>query len=82
MTGPISTRHADERIWERFGYGATTADWRQAGLDIMDAAVGERRAALLIRRCHGKEWWYVRVGPCAVRVVYDPNKAVIVTVLP
>jgi len=79
----LNYSHAAVRAAERHGLSVTTADLRSAFLDIVDTMAGVRRAAvLLLRADDGTERWLVRLAGQAVRVVYIPESARIVTVLP
>lgn len=79
----LSNSHAAIRAAERHGLSVTTSDLRSAFLDIVDTVAGLRRAAVLLhRKSNGTERWLVRLGERAVRVVYIPEAALIVTVLP
>ena len=79
----IGTRHAAMRARERHGAQPDEAMWRLVLLDITDTVLGIRLAATRLRRQpSGSEIWLVRVDGAARRVVYDPETAKIVTVLP
>jgi hypothetical protein len=51
-------------------------------LDIMDTAAGARVAALLAGKSAQVEEWHVYLGGVAVRAVYDPRTATVVTIAP
>lgn len=77
--------HAVERAQQRYGITLGEPDFAAMVGDIIAALLGERRDALLIshRLEQGREIWLVRIpGGPAVRVIYNPFLAVIVTVLP
>lgn len=77
------TRHAAHRAAERYGIDASAGDWRQLLIDITDAVLGVRAAAMLLRRHHnGNERWLVRLGTASVIAVWQPFDAVVLTVLP
>ena len=76
--------HAVSAASARYGVMLDEADFAAMVSDIVLAAAGDGRAALLLtRQWNGREVWLARVpaGP-AVRVVYSPLSACIITVLP
>lgn len=77
--------HAAAAAFARYGVLLGAADFAAMVDDIVDALIGSRRAALLLCRQQpsGREIWLARVpdGP-AVRLVYEPLSAMIVTILP
>jgi hypothetical protein len=76
--------HAARTAADRYGLRLDEQDFAAMAADIILSATGERHSALLLRR-HDleSEIWLVRVpeGP-AVRVVYRPIVAMIITILP
>ncbi len=76
--------HAAHAAADRYGLALDECDFAAMVADIILTLAGDRNAALMLRRqdC-GSEIWIVRVpdGP-AVRVVYRPAIAMVVTVLP
>lgn len=76
--------HASLRAEERYGLPLTDADLTKFVLDITDTVTRTRTAALLQRRQpDGREVWLVRARcGIAMRVVYAPQDAAVVTVLP
>jgi len=80
---PAHTIHAEVRALERYGVEPSAADWSAAVDAIIGVVAGESRAALLLRRLHSNsEEWIVRVSGVAMRVVYKPSAACIITALP
>lgn len=81
-----ATPHADQRAAERTGINPTVAQWRDAVIDIITTVSGDSTRALMERRDaksgHNGEIWYVHVGSVAMKVVYAPRLAQIITVLP
>jgi hypothetical protein len=78
----FTTTHAAQRAAERYGFTPTREDWRQAFLDITDAATGARNSAVLLRRYFdGIERWTVRLAGRPVIAVYNPLEALIITIL-
>lgn len=79
----IAPGHAAERCMQRYGLPLTVADMRQITLDITDAVLGIRHAAILQeKRADGSEIWFVSVRGVAMRVGYHPTDAAVATVLP
>ena len=76
------TEHAIHRAAERYGVAFDYAEWAQMLLDIMDTAAGVRVAALLAGKSAQVEEWHVYLGGVAVRAVYDPRTATVVTIAP
>ena len=77
-------RHAQDAAAQRYGLALDEDDFRAMVAAIVLAAAGDARNALLLyTQRSGREVWLVRVpsGP-AVRVVYSPRRAQIVTILP
>ncbi|MBR0682761.1 hypothetical protein GXW74_19875 [Roseomonas eburnea] len=74
---PHVTDHAIERARQRLGRTLRRDEWNALLL-----AVVERRALLLATRPGGKEIWLASVGEVPVRVVWAPDTAIIVTILP
>jgi hypothetical protein len=76
----VVTDHARQRMAERLGRDATGAEWRQVIGDIRSrravlAAVGHRESSR-------REVWLVALGDLLFRVVWQPDQATIITVLP
>lgn len=82
--GPHGCEHAARRAAERYGAQLAAEDFSAMAMDIIATVAGERRAAALLHRTTPeREIWLVRMpGGPAVRVVYAPASAVIVSVLP
>lgn len=77
------TIHAETRAWQRYGCAPTAPEWRDAVCAITSTVMGLVAPAMRLRRHRGGiEEWIVRVGDVAMRVVYNPASACIVTVLP
>ena len=74
---PWVTRHACERSAERLGRPLTRAEWVSIGNQIIVAG-----AVLMDRLPDGKEVYAVTLGAVAVRVLWKPDTAVVMTVLP
>ena len=75
--------HAVDRALERYGLIPTPSEWRQALIDIIDAAERIPPArALLLRNDGAKEHWACQLGARAVVAVYDPQTACIVSLVP
>lgn len=78
-----ATHHAAYRAAERYGIKASVLDWHGLLIDITDTVLGIRASAMLLRRERsGVERWLARLGPSAVIVIYDPNEAAVLTLLP
>ena len=77
------TIHALDRAFERFGIDPAPRYWRQALLDIIEAAarIGLPRA-ILLRRETEVEYWCCAINGCQVVAVYRPDHACIITVTP
>lgn len=75
--------HAAEAAQLRYGLNLDEAEFRAMALAIIAAVAGDASdAALASRQGAGREIWIVRVpGGPAVRVVYVPERAQIITVL-
>lgn len=74
---PHVSRHAVERAAERLGRELDACEWQE-----MILAIVERRASLLLINADDREIWLVPCGPLALRVVWAPDTATIITVLP
>lgn len=77
---PGVSDHAQIRAAERLARRLTRSDWLQLVLDILD-----RRAALLSVRMEGlerRETWLCLVGEEAMRVVWAPETAMVLTLFP
>ena len=84
MTYPHGCQHAVEQAQARYGVRLDDGDFAAMVRDILAVVDGEAAPALLLARMQrGREIWLLRIpaGP-AVRVVYSPISAQIVTVLP
>ena len=84
MTQRHGCYHAIETAQLRYGVALDEHDFAAMVWDIVATLAGDRSAALLLAHVRGgREIWLLRVpqGP-AVRVVYSPARAQIVTVLP
>jgi hypothetical protein len=80
---PSRTIHAETRVWQRYGVAPTRRQWDEAVQHIIGRVIGEKRPAMRLRTMeNGREEWIVRVAGIAVRAVYCPRGAVILTVLP
>jgi hypothetical protein len=79
-----ATGHARLRAWERYGLDPTADDWRDAWLEITASVLREDGAgALLMARLpDASEIWIVRLCARTVVVLYRPDTATIITVLP
>ena len=78
-----ASKHAVERALTRYGITAPAEAWRALLLDILDAAEGATGSAVLLRReAAGVERWLARLGETPVIAVYNPERALIMTVLP
>ena len=76
------TLHARDRAAERHGLELSYAEFDQVVIDITDSVLGvARRATLLAALPDGCERWLMRVRERAVRIVWNPELARIVTVL-
>jgi hypothetical protein len=73
---PHVSRHAVERATERLGRELDAREWQ-----AMILAIVERRASLLLIQADGREIWLVPCGSLALRVVWAPDTATIITVL-
>jgi len=71
-----ASHHADDQMLARYGFGPSTAQWRKAFLDIVEGR------SLLAQRSETREIHYVLMGSRAVRVVYAPHLALVITALP
>jgi len=76
------TDHAIHRAAERYGIAFEYSEWAQMLLDIMDTAAGVRVAAMLAGKSAQVEELHVFLGGVAVRAVYDPMTATVVTIAP
>lgn len=77
------TIHAEVRVWQRYGVAPSRREWDEAVQHIIGRVIGEDRPAVRLRLFdNGREEWIVRVAGVAVRAVYCPLGAVILTVLP
>lgn len=74
---PGVTHHARTRAAQRFGRDLTSAEWRALVLDII-----ENRSTIIMRQGDGSEIRLVSVGTVAVKAVWSPTQAVIITILP
>lgn len=74
---PGVTHHARTRAAERFGRDLSSAEWRALVLDIVDG-----RSTIIMRQADGSEIRLATVGTIAVKLVWSPSQAVIITVLP
>lgn len=75
------TLHARQRAEERLGFVPTVDEWRGLALAILDSLSGTARALMIRRGNGGGEVWLVSIRDCPVRVVWNPDRALIVTVL-
>lgn len=74
---PCVSNHARERALERLGVAPTREQWVQAVLDILD-----RRALCITRNGDGsREVYEIIIGGSPLRVVWLPDRALLVTVL-
>lgn len=76
--------HAVDRIRERHGIEVSQTDMAEVVLCIINTIDDSERSALLTSRNpdNGRETWLVSLRGRQFRVVYDPQMACIVTVLP
>lgn len=74
---PGVTHHARARAAERFGRDLSSAEWRALVLDIIDG-----RSTIIMRQGDGSEIRLVQVGTIAVKAVWSPSQAIIITILP
>lgn len=75
--------HAEQRALERYGIAATQQDWDALVLAITDSVMGRSNSAWLLgRQNDGTEKWLAPLAGVAVRVVYCPRQARVITVLP
>ena len=78
--------HAVDAARARYGVELDAADFTAMVLEIIETVAGARRGACLLLATirNLREIWLLRIprGGPAVRVVYDPALARIVTVLP
>lgn len=82
MTLPGYTIHAAQRAAERFGINPTRTDWQAALLSIIAKVAGDKSDAVRLRvQSDQCEVWAVIVCGRAVSVVYDPDRANIITAL-
>lgn len=78
-----ATRHAIDRAAERYGVTATEDDFAVLVCDLLDTLTGVRASAVRLRRLpSGLEHWLARLCGVAVIVVYAPDLARVLTVLP
>ena len=78
----MTTAHAIVRAAERYGLTLTIADLDQMMLDITSAKLGEPSTALLGGlQTDGKERWFVQAKGVALRVIYSPHDARVITIL-
>lgn len=71
------TTHAQERAAQRLGRALSRREWLAIILDIV-----ERRALLLGDGRNGQVIYLVEVGSVPMRVVWSPERALALTVLP
>jgi hypothetical protein len=78
------SHHAQHRALERYGVELSGRDFDLMVRDIIAAVIGESRLAVLISRGDGyRETWLLRMPQgAAVRVIYSPSTAQIITILP
>lgn len=77
------TQHATDRAASRYGLQPNETDWRNALLAITGAVLHEPSAAyLMARNQDGTERWIVQLGAAAVIALYDPERALVITLLP
>jgi hypothetical protein len=76
-----ATFHACVRVEQRLGFVPDDEDWLGVLMAITDTVVGKPRA-LMLRQHAGIEIWLVPMRDMAARVVWNPETAVVVTVLP
>lgn len=69
--------HARDRMAERIGRDLTRAEWLDAVARILD-----RRATLLCRMPNGSEHYLHELGGVALRLVWRPDLAIVVTIMP
>ena len=69
--------HARDRAAQRLGRDLTREEWLEAVARILD-----RRAVLLCRMPNGSEHYLHEIGGVAVRLVWQPDYGMVVTVLP
>lgn len=74
---PGVSHHARQRMQERLGRDLTRAEWLAAV-----AAILEGRALLLCVQPCGGEHYLHEVGGVALRLIWRPAQAMVVTVLP
>ena len=74
---PGVTHHARARAAERLGRDLSSAEWRALVLDIIDG-----RSTIIMRQGDGSEIRLVQVGTIAVKAVWSPSQASIITILP
>ena len=75
---PGVSKHAEDQMAARHGYTPTREEWLAAVLSILD-----RRALLMSgEMLAGRQRWLVAIGPRQCRVVWAPDGATIITVLP
>ena len=82
--GPHADRHAVQRAAERHGIGLSHDLAESIALDIIGSVDGTNPTALMLARCQRRrtEVWLVNVHGRDLHVVWCPERAVIVTVLP
>ena len=73
---PGVTHHARARAAERLGRDLSSAEWRALVLDIIDG-----RSTIIMRQGDGSEIRLVQVGTIAVKAVWSPSQASIITIL-
>ena len=69
------TDHARERAEQRLGRDLTDDEWRSVVLSITS------RKGFMTYRNEGRESWLVLLGGMAIKVIWDPRSAYVVTVL-
>lgn len=74
---PGVSNHARYRAGERFGRDFSPSEWRAVLLDIVDG-----RSTIIMRQGDGSEIRLVQVGTVAIKVVWQPVQALIITILP
>lgn len=74
---PGVTNHARSRAAVRFGRDFSAAEWRALVLDIV-----EGRSTIIMRQGDGSEIRLACVGTIALKLVWSPAQAVIITILP
>lgn len=78
-----ATNHAIEQAAARCGVVASAEEWEAARQAIIASVLGEPSGAMRLKvRADGSERWLVNLAGRAVLAVYDPERALIITVLP